>query len=181
LVWRRLTRLWRRWQYQWWTWRFQQCCERIGAHLEVQGPCRIGGDGVIELGDNCVIRSHAANQVEITAGSGARIGIGNRVFLNQGVRLACTTEILIGDRCQIGDESVLLDTDYHGVGPMPAKRAPICLESDVWLATRVIVLRGVTIGRGSVIGAGSVVTHSIPAYSFAAGMPARVIKRLEEH
>jgi len=51
----------------------------------------------------------------------------------------------------------------------------ICIEDDVWVATRVVVLDGVTIGRGAVIGAGSVVTKDIPAYAVAYGTPARVV------
>lgn len=39
------------------------------------------------------------------------------------------------------------------------------------------VLDGVTIGKGSVIGAGAVVTKSIPPYSIAVGVPAKVIGR----
>jgi maltose O-acetyltransferase len=38
----------------------------------------------------------------------------------------------------------------------------------------------VTIGDNCVIGAGSVVTRSIPANSFAAGVPCRVIRELGE-
>ena len=49
-------------------------------------------------------------------------------------------------------------------------------ESDVWLGAGVRMLRNVTIGRGSVVGAGSVVTKSLPPYSVAVGVPARVIK-----
>ena len=58
--------------------------------------------------------------------------------------------------------------------PAPPKTAPIVLEDDVWLGTRVTVLKGVTIGRGAVVGAGSVVTESAPAFSVVAGTPARV-------
>ena len=36
---------------------------------------------------------------------------------------------------------------------------------------------GVHIGRGSVVGAGAVVTASLPPYSIAVGVPARVIRR----
>ena len=53
---------------------------------------------------------------------------------------------------------------------------PVIIEDDVWITSGVIVLGGVTIGKGSVIGAGSVVTKSIPANSFAAGNPCRVIR-----
>lgn len=74
---------------------------------------------------------------------------------------------------------VLLDNDFHADAGQLVKRAPIVLENGVWLATRVIVLRGVSIGEGSRIGAGSVVTHSIPPHTFAAGVPARVIHSLQ--
>jgi acetyltransferase-like isoleucine patch superfamily enzyme len=80
----------------------------------------------------------------------------------------------------IGDETIILDNDYHPVNSNSPKCAPVYLEDRVWLATRVIVLRGVRVGEGSVIGAGSVVTQSIPPYSFAAGVPARVIKSLKK-
>jgi maltose O-acetyltransferase len=76
----------------------------------------------------------------------------------------------------IGDECVLLDDDYHARQGSERKVAPIRLEDRVWLGTRVIVLRGVTIGEGSVVGAGSVVTRSLPPHSFAAGSPARLIR-----
>ena len=47
---------------------------------------------------------------------------------------------------------------------------------DVWIGTGAIILAGVTIGTGAVIGAGAVVTHSIPPYAVAAGVPARVLR-----
>ncbi|MBC7237917.1 MAG: acyltransferase [Chloroflexi bacterium] len=53
----------------------------------------------------------------------------------------------------------------------------IVLEDNVWLGMHVQVLDGVTIGEGTVVGAGAVVTRSLPAYSVAVGVPARVIRR----
>jgi len=114
----------------------------------------------------------------MSVAASARLELGDRVFLNQGVRIACCVGITIGDNTLIGDETVILDNDYHGVGGSSAKVSPVRIESDVWIATRVIVLRGVTIGQGSAIGAGSVVTKSIPPRVFAAGVPARVIKAI---
>jgi acetyltransferase-like isoleucine patch superfamily enzyme len=52
----------------------------------------------------------------------------------------------------------------------------ITIEDDVWLGSNVVVVDGVTIGKGCVVGAGAVVTKSLPPYSVAVGMPARVIK-----
>lgn len=56
---------------------------------------------------------------------------------------------------------------------------PITIGSNCWLAGNVTVTGGVTIGEGCVIGAGSVVTRDIPANSFAAGVPCKVIKAIE--
>jgi acetyltransferase-like isoleucine patch superfamily enzyme len=134
----------------------------------------------MEAGDGLTIRSRKHNMVEISCARGGRLKFGNNVFLNQGVRIACTREISIGDNALVGDETVILDNDYHGVANAAAKAAPVRIEPDVWLGTRVIVLRGVTIGRGSVVGAGAVVTRSLPPFVFAAGVPAEVIRNLPQ-
>ena len=52
----------------------------------------------------------------------------------------------------------------------------VIIEDDVWVGTRAIILRGVTVGRGSIVAAGSVVTKSVPPYALVAGCPARVIR-----
>jgi len=135
---------------------------------------------MIEAGDGLTIRSSKHNMVEISCAPNARLTFGNNVFMNQGVRIACTQEISIGDNAQLGDETVILDNDYHQMADVLVQIAPVHIEADVWLGTRVIVLRGVTIGRGSVIGAGAVVTRSVPPYTFAAGVPARPIRSLPQ-
>ena len=45
-----------------------------------------------------------------------------------------------------------------------------------WLGEHVCVI-GASIGKNCVIGANSVVTHDVPDYSIAVGVPAKVIKR----
>ena len=44
----------------------------------------------------------------------------------------------------------------------------------------VIVLPGVTIGEGSIIAAGAVVTKDVPANMIAAGVPAKVIRKVKK-
>lgn len=58
---------------------------------------------------------------------------------------------------------------------------PIKVGNNVFIGNNVIVLPGVTIGDNVVIGAGAVVAKDIPSNSVAAGVPARVIKSIDEY
>ena len=57
---------------------------------------------------------------------------------------------------------------------------PIKIGKNVWIGSNAAVLPGVTIGDNAVIGAGAVVTKDVPANRIAAGVPAKVIKRINE-
>lgn len=50
------------------------------------------------------------------------------------------------------------------------------IGEDVWIGCNVTILKGVTIGRGCIVAAGAVVTKSLPPYSIAGGIPAKIIK-----
>ncbi len=52
----------------------------------------------------------------------------------------------------------------------------ISVGDDVWIGSRVTVLKGVTIGRGAIVAAGTLVTKTVPPYTVAGGVPARVRK-----
>ncbi len=47
---------------------------------------------------------------------------------------------------------------------------------DTWIATKVTILRGTTVGRGCVLGSHAVVKGHIPDFSIAVGAPAKVVK-----
>ena len=66
---------------------------------------------------------------------------------------------------------ILGDNGHYGL-----KNKKVIIGNDVWISLNVIILQGVTIGNGAVIGAGAVVTHDIPPYSIAVGVPAKVVK-----
>jgi maltose O-acetyltransferase len=55
---------------------------------------------------------------------------------------------------------------------------PVSIEDGAWIAARVTILPGVTIGRGTVVAAGAVVTRDVPPNTLAAGVPARVKREL---
>jgi acetyltransferase-like isoleucine patch superfamily enzyme len=54
----------------------------------------------------------------------------------------------------------------------------ITVEDDVWIGSGAILTDGVTVRRGAVVAAGSVVTRDVPAYTVAAGTPARPIREV---
>lgn len=61
-------------------------------------------------------------------------------------------------------------------GGMFAKPVKIC--DKVWIGARVTICPGVTIGEGAIVGAGAVVTKDVPPRTVAAGVPAKIIKKI---
>jgi acetyltransferase-like isoleucine patch superfamily enzyme len=101
------------------------------------------------------------------------ISVGNKVTFNDNVRIAsnCHLAGYPGHPINAKDRAKgMSDTDEQ-VGN-------ITLEKDVWLATGVSVMSGVTIGEGTIVAASSVVTHDLPSHVLAGGIPAKVIKKL---
>ena len=58
---------------------------------------------------------------------------------------------------------------------------PITVGSNVYIGSKCLIMMGVNIGSNVIIGAGSIVTKDIPDNSVAVGVPARVIKTLDEY
>ena len=162
-----------------WTYYVKRHCTHYGINMNIIGCVEINGGGKITCGNDLFIKANRFNPVNIYVGPTGNLILGDKVFLNNRVRIVCSQEIIIGSHCDIADECLIIDNDFHGVGPEPSKNEPIIIEDDVWLASRVIVLKGVTIGKGTVIGAGSVVTKSIPPNTFAAGNPAKIIRKIK--
>lgn len=63
-----------------------------------------------------------------------------------------------------------------GIEGHPATKGDVIIGNDVWIGNGVTILSGVEIGDGAVIAAASVVTGTIPPYSIAGGIPAKVIR-----
>ena len=154
---------------------------RVGARVRVWGrPSVTNRGGEIIIGDRAVLFSTIAT-LELLA-DGGRLEIGARAFINYGCSIAATQLVRIGADCKVGKHCILIDNDFHSLEPSRRNQrppsAPVILEDNVWLASRVIVLPGVTIGAGSAVGAGSVVTKNVPPSSLAVGVPAKVIRSI---
>ena len=120
--------------------------------------------------------------VRVVVDSG-RLTIGHGTNVNGlGTKLLCAQEITIGEFCTFSWDVQVLDTDFHAVtrdGVELPRTAPVRIGDRVWVGTRAVVLKGVTIGDGAVVGAGSVVTRDVPAGAVVAGVPAVVVGRAD--
>ena len=132
-------------------------------------------------------------QGPVTFHYGVHTKIGKGTFINFNFTCQDDAPVTIGENCNFGP-NVTIVTPVH---PMLAderrllrcpdgseKRLcwakPVQIGNDCWLGANVVVCPGVTIGDNCVIGAGSVVTRSVPANSFAAGNPCRVIREITQ-
>src|SRR5690606_36919637 len=98
-----------------------------------------------------------------------------------GVHIDAREMVRIGDNVRIAPYSIILDSDFHDIKDhfSEGSTKAIIIEDNVWIATRVMILKGVRIGRNSVIAAGAVVTKDIPPNCIAGGIPAKIIKRID--
>lgn len=112
--------------------------------------------------------------------------IGDRVIFNHNCHVGVINKVVIGNDVLIGSR-VLITDHSHGkleestvpfVQRPLLSKGPVVIKDNVWIGENTSILSGVTIGEGSIIAANAVVTHDVPPYSIAAGVPARVIKHL---
>ena len=92
------------------------------------------------------------------------------------------TTITLGDSCMLSSEIVIRTGDSHGIfdrasGARLNPGADVRIGAKVWLAQRVMVLKGVTIPDGCIVGAAAIVTKSLDTpHAVYAGHPARKIR-----
>jgi maltose O-acetyltransferase len=133
----------------------------IGSGTLVMGPLRITGDGPVSL-----------------------LSFGRNTQISGPLHVDLGARVSIGDRVHFGQEVMLL-TMEHDIGSEEERcgrltTAPICIEDGAWLASRVTILPGVTVGRGAVVAAGAVVTTDVPPNCLVGGTPARWIRHLDD-
>lgn len=162
----------------------------VGKQVRFNVPVRGEGEGTLIIGN----RNSFGFLPSIRLGTGeillqardpnATITIGEANAFSNNVSLVANGQISIGDRCAIGDLVTIYDCDFHEVTPQtrgssPGPIRPVSIGNHVWLGSRVMILKGVTIGDNSVVAAMSVVTKSIPANCVAGGNPAKIIRAIE--
>ncbi len=106
------------------------------------------------------------------------VTLGNRCALGSHAQIVNHAPITIGDDF-LGASDLILNSGSHDPLTLQPKGAAITIGDRVWTGVRVTILAGVNIGSDVVIGAGSVVTRDIPSGCVAAGVPARVLRKID--
>ena len=122
----------------------------------------------------------------LTLGPHARIEIGEGCFLNRNTMIAAHERVTIGDHtmlangCFVGDASHRFDDpDTPITWQGFTSKGPVEIGDNCWLGVNCAVTSGVVIGSRCVIGANSVVNADLPAFTIAAGAPAKSIRRID--
>lgn len=164
---------------------------RCGQNTMIQKGCHVYGANHIAIGSHTLIQSYSSIEAhyyyrgqsfspKILIGDGCNIGQYNHISAVNSIAIG--NNLLTGRRVTISDNNHGQFTKQDLLKP-PADRAifskrGVIIGNNVWIGENACVLSGVQIGDGAIIAANAVVTKDIPAYSLAAGVPAKVIKTL---
>jgi maltose O-acetyltransferase len=135
---------------------------------------------LLRLGNVPIRSARILENVRIT-GTGLEVGSG--VFINADCYIDGASKVLLEDGVSLA-QGVRIITATHHIGD-PKSRAGAMRYGSVrvgrgaWVGANVVILPGVTIGAGSIVGAGAVVAQDIPSNVVAAGVPARVLRTLD--
>ncbi len=114
---------------------------------------------------------------------GSNIHIGNDFTGNYNLTILDIRDVYIGNHVMIGP-NVLISTVNHPLSPKGRRKhlgiaKPVTIGDDVWIGGNVTILPGVTIGNNVVIAAGAVVTKDVPDNCLVGGVPAKILKEIE--
>jgi len=119
---------------------------------------------MVEIGDNAIVMFGAVINI------GAKIGSKTMIDMNAVIG----GRAIIGDNCHIGAGAVVAGV----IEPQSAE--PVRIGDNVLVGANAVILEGVKVGNNSVIAAGAVVINDVPENTVVAGVPAKVIKKIDQ-
>ncbi len=175
-----------------WGQKFALWCGRRLAlrhpHVEIDATAKISPDarihprgGKITIGPDCTIAAGAIVQGNVELGANCSIQTGT-ILIGYGTRENPAGRIRMGTNVRVAPYVQMIggnhrfDDTSRPIAQQGVESKPITIEDDVWVAGRVTITAGVTIGTGSVLAAGAVVTRDVPPWSVVGGVPARILK-----
>lgn len=123
---------------------------------------------------------------------GVNIHVGKGCFVNYNCTFLDVSPITLGDGVWIGANVTLATPNHPFLADerLPANypdgfhdleySSPITIDAGCWICSSATICGGVTIGENSIVAAGAVVTRDVPANSIVAGVPAKVVRQIDE-
>lgn len=166
---------------------FRHRFKRFGNSVFMWRQYTLMGQQYISIGDGNIFEPGIQLTARKFGGVEPQITIGNNCLVRKDSHITSINCINIGDNLLTGT-NVLITDNSHGdtdvetlhTSPrirVPFSKGPVKIGNNVWLGNNVCVMSGVSIGDGVIVGANSVVTHDIPAYCIAVGIPAKIINK----
>ena len=154
---------------------------KLSAALNVSTDIALIRDRLSEITGSQIDRSTIVF-VPFYTNFGKHIAIGKNVFINHACSFLDMGGITIEDGVQIGPR-VNLITENHPVDPTKRKDLdlkPVLIKRNAWIGAGATILPGVTVGENSIVAAGALVNSDVPANTIVGGVPAKVIKSIDE-
>ncbi len=156
------------------------CINKKTIHCNIESM-----DSIIVKKSIMVLRGaiSVCERVIISANSGAKMTIGDNLFVNVNSMIVSKGEISIGNNVVIGPNCHIYDHD-HAFGRNGKKEGysigKVTIGNNVWIGANVIVLKNTRIGDNCIIGAGTVVKGLIPDNSLVTNDRRLIIKKLHD-
>ncbi len=156
-----------------------------GAYID-QGVYLHACPAGIEIGENSYVMHRAELHVyNFRHLEQSGIWIGRNCIIGEYSVLRGQGGIVIGDNVIIAPHVQIMAVDHVFDDPsrpileQGLRAFGITIEDDAWIGAGAIILDGVRIGRGAVVGAGAVVTRDVAPHTVVAGVPARLVRRIQ--
>ncbi len=168
----------------------------LKGHTRIGADCIVGPNSIVrdsEIGDKCQIVASVVEEAIVESG----VHVGPYAHLRPGAQIAKDVYIgnfaeiknsRVGEGAHVGHFSYLGDAEIGarvniGAGTITCnfdgeKKNRTVVGEDTFIGSDTMLVAPVQVGARSKTGAGSVVTKNVPADSLAAGVPARVIRKL---
>jgi acetyltransferase-like isoleucine patch superfamily enzyme len=165
--------------------------KKVGSNFKIGENIRISGHQYIEIGNGFSIsdrfRLEAISKYQDETFQ-PKVKIGNNVSFGTDIHIGCIDSVVIEDNCLFASRIFITDHDhgdtkFESLHVTPKKRSlkskgPVIIKKNVWIGEGAAILSGVTIGENSIVCTNAVVTKDVPPYSVVGGIPAKVIKTM---
>lgn len=173
--------------------------ESIRKRYKIDKSCRISVNFRLHLLRGSKLEDiDIANNVKLSgilmSAYNGHITLGKYSQIGEGSIIRSVEKVYIGELTAISTNVVISDNNSHPVNPydreimqktpdfsyerswIHSAHSPIIIERNCWIGENSRICKGVHIGEGAIVAANAVVTKDVPAFSIAAGNPARIVK-----